>query len=131
MAVDFNIFLRSHAHAVFGNVQEPLYYYRLDTSFNLKKQFAARRYSASFLFDYYRQNRGWCAGLRYAANQYLKFAATLAMFATGRRQKLIAKRFKGLDGTKIEYYRNELVWIKSFPLPLKTRSAAQPLEAAQ
>jgi len=131
MAVDFNIFLRSHASVVFGNVQEPLYYYRLDTSFNLKKQFAARKYSASFLFDYYRQNRGWCAGLRYAANQYLKFAATLAMFATGRRQKLMAKRFNGIDDAKMEYYRKELAWIKSFPLHLKTHSAAKTLEVTK
>jgi glycosyltransferase involved in cell wall biosynthesis len=131
MAVDFNIFLRSHARSVFGNVQEPLYYYRLDTSFNLKKQFAARRYSASFLFDYYRQNRGWFAGLRYAANQYLKFAATLAMFATGQRDKMMAKRFNGLDTAKIESYRDELNRIKSFPLPLKTRSGARTLEIKQ
>jgi glycosyltransferase involved in cell wall biosynthesis len=119
LAVDFNLFLRSYAHSVFGNVQEPLYYYRLDNSFNLKKQFITRKYSAAFLFDHFRRHSGIPAAIRHAMNQYLKFAATLLLFATGRRNKLMTKRYNPLDLAKIESYRNELGQIKSFPLPLK------------
>lgn len=121
IAVDFNMFLRSYQSSRFENVQEPLYYYRLDNSFNLKKQFAARKYSAAFLYDYYRQRNGLTSAIRYALNQYLKFAATLALFASGQRNRLMAKRFKGLDEAKREYYRNELRVIKSFPVPLRNR----------
>ncbi len=41
LAIDFNLFLRSYKHSRFANVPQPLCYYRLDQSFNLKKQFTA------------------------------------------------------------------------------------------
>jgi glycosyltransferase involved in cell wall biosynthesis len=129
IAVDFNMFVRSHRFSTFSNVPEPLYYYRFDNSFNLKKQFAARKYSAAFLFDHYRRYSGLPAAVKYAANQYLKFAVTLALFATGQRQTLMAKRFDGLDNAKMDYYRKELARIKSTPLPLKTPGPAQTLAA--
>jgi len=128
LAVDFNLFLRSHAHSVFGNVQEPLYYYRLDNSFNLKKQYWARKFGARFLFDYYRLHGSMSMAIRVAAYQYFKFAATLALFASGQRNKLMAKRFNRLDEAKIEFYRNELGRIKSVPLPLKSHTAEMALE---
>lgn len=118
-AVDFNLFLRAHSCSRFGNVPEPLYYYRFDTSFHLKKQFTARKYSASFLYDYYRQHRSSIVAFRYAVTQYLKFAATVTLFTVGQREKLMAKRFEPLDDAKLEYYRNELNLIKNYPLPRK------------
>lgn len=118
-AVDFNLFLRAHSSSRFGNVPEPLYYYRFDNSFHLKKQFIARKYSAGFLYDYYRQHRSSIVAFRYALTQYLKFSATLALFAAGQRKRLMAKRFELLDDAKMEYYRNELYLIKNYPLPRK------------
>jgi glycosyltransferase involved in cell wall biosynthesis len=122
MAVDFNMFLRSHQYSRFGNVPEPLYYYRLDNSFNLKKQFTARKYSASFLYDYYKQHGDLSSAIQYAANQYLKFIVTLILFASGQRKRLMAKRFKTLDCATLNMYQDEIRFIKSFQLPLNTEN---------
>jgi glycosyltransferase involved in cell wall biosynthesis len=117
---DFDLWLRTYSHSKFGNVSEPLYYYRLDNSFNLKKQFRARKCAAAFLYDYFRPRSGLPAALRYAAIQYLKFATTLFLFVTGRRRRLMAKRFnKPMDAAELEGYHNEVRFIKSFSLPLK------------
>lgn len=115
---DFNLWLRTYRHSKFGNVAEPLYYYRLDNSFNLKKQFIVRKDSAIFLYEHYRKYGTFRQALRYAAMQYLKFGATLTLFASGQRQRLMSKRFLPLDIAKLESYRNEISHIKSFKLPI-------------
>jgi len=119
MAIDYNMFLRSHQYSKFSNVPEPLYYYRLDNSFNLKKQFTARKVSASFLYDYYKKNGRIVKALQYSAGQYVKYAITVLCFAAGLRKKLMAWRYLYLTEEKMEYYRREVEAIKSVTLPLK------------
>ena len=119
IAVDFNMFLRSYRSSRFGNVPEPLYYYRLDNSFHLKKQFMTRKYSARFLYKYFSSRSGLPAAMWYAAIQYFKFAVTFFLFATGQRKRLMAKRFRPLEEAKLEFYRGEVRFIKSFSLPLR------------
>jgi glycosyltransferase involved in cell wall biosynthesis len=116
IAIDFNMFLRSHQCSRFGNVPEPLYYYRLDNSFNLKKQYTARKCAAAFLYDYFKTRKSFPTAVLYAANQYTKLIATLLLFAAGQRRRLMAKRFVKLDASKLERYDRELRQIKSFPL---------------
>lgn len=123
LGVDYNLWLTTYRHSQFANIAKPLYYYRLDNSFNLKKQLIVRRDSAKFLFDHYRQYGNLNQALKYASIQYLKFAATLVFFATGQRQRLMAKRFKPLDKTQLDYYKREVHLIKSFLLPMRCKNA--------
>lgn len=118
LGIDFNLWLRTYRHSKFGNIAEPLYYYRLDNSFNLKKQLIVRKDSAKFLFDYYRQYGTLSQALKYASVQHLKFAAALVLFALGQRKRLMAKRFKPLEKSRVEFYKNEIQFIKSFQLPV-------------
>jgi len=116
IAIDFNMFFRSYHYSRFGNVPEPLYYYRLDGSFNLKKQYASRRVAASFLFEYYHHNKQTFTGLKYGAAQYIKFIVTLVCFLTGLREKLMANRYVPLDEHKVQTYLNEIKMIKTTKL---------------
>jgi len=117
-AVDYNLFLRSHEYFRFGKIPEPLYYYRLDNSFKLKKQFMARYYSAAFLYKYFSPRLGHIKAIRYAGLQYLKFVGTTALFLTGQRSRLMARRSKPLTSEKLDFYKNEVEYIKSFKLPV-------------
>jgi glycosyltransferase involved in cell wall biosynthesis len=117
IAVDYNLFLRAHLCSRFGTIQEPLYYYRLDQSFNLKKQFTSRVYSARFLYDFYKKQNNTAMAIKCVASQYLKYAATLFLFATGQRSKLMAKRFRPLPEERRSDYQKEIEFIKSVVLP--------------
>jgi glycosyltransferase involved in cell wall biosynthesis len=123
-AVDYNLFLRSHECFRFGKIPEPLYYYRLDNSFKLKKQFMARYYSAAFLYKYFYPRLGHIKAIRYAGLQYLKFAGTTALFLTGQRSRLMARRCELLTSEKLDFHQNELQYIKSFKLPIGSKDSS-------
>lgn len=120
LAIDFNLFFRTYKHSTFANVPEPLYYYRLDQSFNLKKQFTTRYVSAAFLFEHYKDTGQLAKALASATIQYGKFAATVLMFATGLRKKLMARRFERLSDADMAFYTQEICKIKSTKLPLRS-----------
>jgi glycosyltransferase involved in cell wall biosynthesis len=120
ISVDYNLFLRTYKHSTFANIPEPLYYYRLDQSFNLKKQFCARRVVAKFLFEYYKDVGHWGKGIADWVLQYGKFVATVLMFATGLRKKLMAKRYNPISDTDLEFYKQEISEIKNTELPTRS-----------
>jgi len=119
VAQDFDLWLRTYKHSKFANVPEPLLYYRLDQSFNLKKQFAARYASAKFLFEYHKNAGCWRVAFTSWAAQYGKFAMTALMFATGLRRSLMARRFERISGDEREFYLDEIRKIKNTKLPLR------------
>ncbi|MHC4455640.1 MAG: glycosyltransferase family 2 protein [Planctomycetota bacterium] len=120
LAIDFNLFFRTYKHSTFANVPEPLYYYRLDQSFCLKQQWVARETSARFLFNHYKEAGDWWRAFTNSVVQYSKFAATVLMFSTGLRGKLMARRFELLAKDEKESYMEEIKRIKSTELPLRS-----------
>jgi glycosyltransferase involved in cell wall biosynthesis len=118
LAIDFNLFFRTYKHSTFANVPEPLYYYRLDKSFNLEKQFAARYTSAKFLFEHNKNAGCWWVAFTSWAAQYGKFAVTVLMFATGLRKRLMNRRFESLTEDKLDFYRHQIDMIKNTKLPI-------------
>jgi glycosyltransferase involved in cell wall biosynthesis len=118
IAVDFALLFCTHSQSTFANISEPLYYYRLDQSFNLKKQFCARRVAAKFLFEYYRNVGHWGKGIANWVIQYGKFVVTVLMFATGLRKKLMAKRYNPISDRDLEFYKQEISEIKNIELPI-------------
>ncbi len=120
LAIDFNLFFRTYKHSTFANVPEPLYYYRLDKSFSLKQQWVAREASARFLFNHYKQAGNWWRAFANWFVQYGKFAATVLMFSTGLRKKLMARRFERLSDADMACYNQEICKIKSAKLPLRS-----------
>ena len=118
LAEDFNLLLKSHRHSKFGNVPEPLYYCRVP-SYSLKKMLIIRRNSAKFIFEYYYKEGNFSEALYYVAMQFAKFAATVLIFSTGLRKKLMARRFERLSDADMAFYNQEICKIKSTKLPLQ------------
>jgi len=118
MGQDFNLFFRTYEHSTFANVSQPLYYYRLDQSFSLRQQWTAREASARFLFNHYKEAGHWWPALTNMVVQYSKFAATVLIFSTGLRKKLMARRFEPLSYEELSYYKREIERIKKTELPL-------------
>jgi len=118
VAQDFDLWLRTYKHSKFANVPEPLLYYRLDQSFNLKKQFAARYTSAKFLFEHHKNAGKRGKALLNWMIQYGKFAVTVLMFATGLRKSLRDRRFEPLSYEELSHYKREIERIKKTELPL-------------
>ena len=119
LAVDYSLLLRAYRESRFSNVPEPLYYYRFDPSFSLKKQFRTRRMVARFLYADCRRAGRLDQAVWHWLIQYGKFAATTLMFATGWRSRLMARRFKALSGAERAAYDAELEKIRSLPLTLR------------
>jgi glycosyltransferase involved in cell wall biosynthesis len=117
IAIDFNLFYRSYRDSVFDNVPEPLYYYNLDQSFHLKKQFAARKNSVSFLFAGNWNEGRYGAAIGHSVLQYLKFGLTVGCFCTGLRGRLMTRRFGKMSEAKKTHFLQELDYIRSIRLP--------------
>jgi glycosyltransferase involved in cell wall biosynthesis len=118
ISVDCDLFLRTYKHSTFANITEPLYYYRLDQSFVLKKQFHTRRTNAKLLFQHYGNIGCRCKACANWALQYGKFVATVLMFATGLRKKLMAKRYDPTGDRDLEFYEQEVTEIRNTELPI-------------
>jgi hypothetical protein len=114
ICIDFNLFFRSYKNSEFANIPEPLYYYRLDKSFSLKKQWLSRKSNARFLFQHYRNKGAFDRATKNYLVQYGKFAATVLMFCSGFREKLMARRYDTINPDEIELYKHELNKIKNY-----------------
>jgi len=119
-AIDFNLFLRSYEQSKFANVSEPLYYYRFDRSFNLKKQFFDRYISAKFLFTHYKSVGLLNKAIANFIIQYGKFVATMLIFCIGFRNKLMSRRFEALGDSDRIFYNKEIEIIKNTDIPAKS-----------
>ena len=115
-AIDFNLFLRSYEQSKFGNISEPLYYYRFDQSFNIRKQFIDRYISSRFLFTHYKNKGRLDKAIANVVVQYGKFMATVFIFSTGFRSRLMTKRFEPLNDSDIASYGQEIGTIKNVRL---------------
>jgi glycosyltransferase involved in cell wall biosynthesis len=108
LSVDTDLFLRSYGHSRFANLAEPLFYYRLETSFRLGKQLTARRTMARCLFAHCRESGRSGQAIWHAGIQYVKFAITAAMFGLGMRERLMSRRFTPLSAEQEAFYTDEL-----------------------
>jgi glycosyltransferase involved in cell wall biosynthesis len=120
-AIDYCVFLRAYPNSFFANVVEPLYYYRLETSFNLKKQFRARMISAGFLYKYCSKNRKYVKAILNPLQQYIKFLISAMMCAAGMKKKLLGRRYSPISEIQRVLYGKELDVIKSYVLPFKSQ----------
>lgn len=120
ISVDYNLFFKTYKHSVFANIPKILYYYRLDQSFDLKKQFKARYTNAQFLFKYKRKNGYFLNACFNWFIQYVKYVATVLMFFTGFRDQLMALRYDEIDEDYRKSYFEELSQIKNTELPIRS-----------
>ena len=119
-AVDFDFLFRAHESTRFGNVEEPLYYYRLEQSYSLKKQAVARHSSAKFLWAYHLEKNRIDRALYHALIQYTKWLMALGMVAFGMKKKLLARRYIQLNSQLEQAYQDELNNIHMIQLPLNS-----------
>lgn len=118
LAEDYDLFLSAYQQSRFGNVPEPLYYYRLDPSYSLKKQLYSRYYVVKVLSRHYRNTGHWRRIITCWLVQYIKFAVTVVMFASGQRNKLLARRYDDLTEEEFAYHKKEIQKIKEVQLPM-------------
>lgn len=121
ISVDSNLFFKTYAQSTFGNIAEPLYFYRFEPSFTLRKQWDSRRANAKFLFDQHRRAGRLSSAAYHWCIQYAKFAVTTLAFATGQRRKLMAHRFKPLSAEQEQCYQADMNLIK-----LRRGNVSQP-----
>jgi glycosyltransferase involved in cell wall biosynthesis len=124
ISVDSNLFFRTHSLSTFANIIEPLYYYRFEPSFTLRKQWRSRRVNAKYLFDEHRRAGHISRAAVHWGIQHAKFAVTALAFGTGLRRKLMARRFQPLSEGQKRRYRDELDRIME-----RRRCVAEPRSA--
>lgn len=123
-AVDFDFLFHAYESTRFANVPEPLYYYRLEQSYSLKKQAVARHNSAKFLWKYHFKRGRLDQSFYHWIMQYLKWGVTLGIVAIGKKDKLLARRYRSMDPDFITKYINEINSVNRIQLPM---SAAKDL----
>ncbi len=114
IAVDFNLWLRTYSKSIFSNVPDPLYYYRFDNSFHLRKSIAARVTSANFLFRYYMSKGNMPMAARSYGMQYTKLAFTFVAFLCGLREKMMKRRYTPIGSIQKEAINLEIAKIKDY-----------------
>ena len=108
VSVDANLWFRTHEMSTFGNLLEPLYYYRFEPSFTLRKQWKTRRASARYLLAEHRRAGRPVQGALHWGIQHAKFAVTALAFASGLRLRLMAHRFQPLSDEQKRTYKGDL-----------------------
>ena len=119
LSVDGDMLYRAYKNSTFANIPEPLYYYRLDQSCTLRKQFTSRYYRSKYLFRYHAKQGRYGKAISAWTLQYGKYISTVLMCATGLRKRLMQRRYENLSPSEISAYENEIHKIKSIELPLK------------
>ncbi len=129
LAVDANMYLRTYEQSTFANIGEPLYYYRFEPSFNLRKQLLTRRFVARYFFEHCRRAGRLDRAIWHAAIQYAKSAVTILLFSTGLQRRLFTHRFEPLTSAECAVHARTLELIRSVPIVLRAPSgpAVRPL----
>jgi len=116
---DFNLFLYAYETSTFSNVTEPLYYYRLEQSFNLKKVLIDRLTCAKFLFGYYFKKKQFVKANYAAMMQFVRLMAVVTLSLTGLKKRLLARRYTALSEEEQRFYEQEIQNIRKTKLPIK------------
>jgi len=112
LSVDQNLFFRAHTESTFANLDEPLYYYCIEPSFTLKKQWVSRRINAKYLFKSHRRAGHITHGMYHWGMQHLKFGVFVLACVTGQRNKLLKRRFQSLSDEQKATYLHDLARIR-------------------
>lgn len=118
LSVDSDMLYRAYKNSTFTNIREPLYYYRLDRTFTLRKEFTARYNRSKHLFKYYAKQGMFGKAISNWTLQYGKYASTVFIFAIGQRKRLMQRRYKKLSPAEFSFYEEEIHKIKSIELPV-------------
>ncbi len=116
IAVDFEMLYHAAGESLLANIPDVLYYYRLDQSFSLRKQFVTRLTNARFLFKSLWKGGRRTKALGQAGVQMAKYGATILIFLRGRRRHLMARRFEALPDQRLKLYLDELESIRNIAL---------------
>ncbi len=115
-AEDFNLWLRSYEHSKFANVQEPLYYYRCETSTTFRKRLRCRTTSMKFLFAHYSKKKQFFHAFYYALLQLIKFLVSNLICLFFSKRKYIERRYLAISEQDKAKYEVELKTIKECSL---------------
>jgi glycosyltransferase involved in cell wall biosynthesis len=116
-SIDYELFLRTYMNSKFANVQEPLYFYRLEQSYSLKKQFKSRLLSANFILKHYKDNlHSPVKGLCYSFMQFAKLMTEAGLITIGAKQRLLSRRFVPLNSENKINFKGQIDKILKTPV---------------
>jgi len=116
-AVDFDFFLRSYEHSIFANLPQVLYYYKLSSSFSLKKQLVARCNTARILAHHCMMQKKPLKAAAVYLYQWIKFGAVILYCVSGSKDSFIARRYTKLTPEEAVSYIKEIELIRGLALP--------------
>jgi glycosyltransferase involved in cell wall biosynthesis len=117
---DFHLWLNSYETSTFANLEDPLYFYRCEYSYTLKKQYICRRISSKFLFHHYWRKRQPIRASIYAALPWAKLAVVAALCLANAKRKILEKRYNPVrEETKL-HATEEVEQIRNTEIPLKS-----------
>ncbi len=116
---DFKLWLESYEKSHFGNVPDPLYYYRCEMSFSQKKLFIARLNSIKILFRHYLRKKSLFEAIYYSLLQVLKMSIGPIICLLKSKRNLIQRRYKNIDDMIKQEHEQILKQIKNIELPIK------------
>ena len=116
---DYSLFLKAYRTSKYANIPDPLFYYRLGYSFNLKKQLVFRRSHIKVVFDHHMRQRHYGNAFLYSMYQCMKFAAEVAYCALGAKDRLLARRYQQITSDEKKSYLQEIKRIKNTDIPVR------------
>jgi glycosyltransferase involved in cell wall biosynthesis len=119
LSVDADWFFRAHAACTFANIDEPLFYYRFEPSFRLRKQLSQRRNVWRYSMAACRQAGRWDLAVWQSVIHAAKAAATIALFCLGLRQRLMARWFQPLTDAERAGHARILEQIRNLAIELR------------
>ncbi len=125
ICVEANLWFRAYKDSTFGNLLEPLYFYRFEPSYTLRKQWDSRRVNAKFLYEQHRRAGHLFRAMLHWGIQHAKFAVTALAFAVGLRRKLMAWRFRPMSAEQKQTYAEDLKRIAAGAATSRARGASR------
>lgn len=117
-ASDYELFLRTHKTSRYANIREPLFYYRLGSSYNLKKQLIYRPCLIRIVSVHCVKYHHYGSIIFCLANQCARFVAEVACCAIGAKNKLLKRRYQQITEDQKQLYLKEIHQIKNTNLPV-------------
>jgi glycosyltransferase involved in cell wall biosynthesis len=115
---DSDFILRAHEDSRYANIPDNLFYYRLSSSFNLRKQFICRHYDARSIINYSLKHGCYGEAIKSFITTYMKYAIEVGMCGLGMRERLFSLRYEPLSKAEEEFHSAEVNRILCTQLPL-------------
>lgn len=117
IAIDQALLMSSYRESHFANLPEPLYFYRVCDTYDLKKHYKGELTVARLIWNLSRQHYPLALVIRSALGRYVRLGVYVAAELVGQRKRLINKRFGKVDEKERQMFAEALETIRLTPVP--------------